>query len=91
MHKIDTFKSAMGRAKEVRGQLFAFDKVDPERTALVVVDMQNVFVAKGQRHRGAASISTRGLRARSSNGAAHCLPSGLPMSKATSQSATLSR
>ena len=48
MHKIDTFKSAMGRAKEGRGQLFAFDKVDPERTALVVVDMQNVFVAKGQ-------------------------------------------
>ena len=48
MHKIDSFKAVMGRAVEVRGKLFAFDKLDPERSALVVVDMQNVFVAKGQ-------------------------------------------
>jgi ureidoacrylate peracid hydrolase len=48
MHKIDTFKAVMGRAVEVRGKLFAFDKLDPARTALVVVDMQNVFVARGQ-------------------------------------------
>ena len=48
MHKIDAFKTVMGRAVEVRGKLFAFDKLDPERSALVVVDMQNVFVAKGQ-------------------------------------------
>ena len=33
-----------------RGRLHAFDKLDPKRTALVVVDMQNSFVQQGGGH-----------------------------------------
>ena len=33
-----------------RGQLHAFSHMAPQRTALVVVDMQNAFVKKGAGH-----------------------------------------
>ena len=48
MHKTDKFEAQKARAIDVRGKLFAFETIDPERSALVVVDMQNVFCAKGQ-------------------------------------------
>jgi ureidoacrylate peracid hydrolase len=48
MHKLDQYESKKARAVDVRGKLFAFEKLDPERSALIVVDMQNVFCAKGQ-------------------------------------------
>ena len=47
MHKTDKFEAQKARAIDVRGKLFAFETIDPERSALVVVDMQNVFCAKG--------------------------------------------
>lgn len=48
MHSLDMFKEKMGRAADIRGRLYAYETIDPSRTALVVVDMQNVFVARGQ-------------------------------------------
>ncbi|MBV9192228.1 MAG: cysteine hydrolase, partial [Betaproteobacteria bacterium] len=30
-----------------RGRLHLYDRLDPKRTALVVIDMQNAFVAPG--------------------------------------------
>ena len=30
-----------------RGRLHGFESIDPRKTALVVIDMQNVFCAKG--------------------------------------------
>lgn len=48
MHNTDAFMKGKDRAKEVRGRLFAYDRLEPAKTALVVVDMQNVFVEEGQ-------------------------------------------
>ena len=35
------------RVMERRGRLHLYDRLDPTRTALVVIDMQNAFVAPG--------------------------------------------
>src|SRR5579863_3568368 len=48
MHKIAIPSYAIDRALARRGRLNPFDTIDPARTALVVVDLQNGFMAPGQ-------------------------------------------
>jgi ureidoacrylate peracid hydrolase len=48
MHKIAIPSYAIERAMARRGKLHPFDELDPARTALVVVDLQNGFMAPGQ-------------------------------------------
>lgn len=48
MHKIAIPSYAIERALSRRGKLNPFDTIDPARTALVVVDLQNGFMAPGQ-------------------------------------------
>ena len=48
MHKIAIPSYAIERALARRGRLHPFDALDPVRTALVVVDLQNGFMAPGQ-------------------------------------------
>ncbi len=48
MHKIAIPSYAIDRALSRRGRLHPFDGLDPARTALIVVDLQNGFMAPGQ-------------------------------------------
>jgi ureidoacrylate peracid hydrolase len=48
MHKIAIPSYAIERALARRGRLNPFDALDPAKTALVVVDLQNGFMAPGQ-------------------------------------------
>ncbi|WP_149540379.1 isochorismatase family protein [Siccirubricoccus phaeus] len=48
MHKIELLPSVVARAEERRGGLRVFPGLDPKRTAHVVVDLQNGFMAPGQ-------------------------------------------
>jgi ureidoacrylate peracid hydrolase len=48
MHKVEIPSWAVERALARRGRLHPFDDLDPARTALVVVDLQNGFMAPGQ-------------------------------------------
>lgn len=47
MHPHDLPAPVIERIVARRGRLHGFDAVDPKRTALIVVDMQNVFCAEG--------------------------------------------
>ena len=48
MHKIEISSWAVERVMARRGRLHPFDDLDPARTALVVVDLQNGFMTPGQ-------------------------------------------
>ena len=48
MHKPTIHPDVVRRAHERRGRLRVFDSLNPERTAHVVVDLQNGFMAPGQ-------------------------------------------
>jgi ureidoacrylate peracid hydrolase len=48
MHKVEIPSWAVERALARRGRLHPFDDLDPARTALIVVDLQNGFMAPGQ-------------------------------------------
>ncbi len=48
MHRIAIPDYVVARVKERRGRVRLFDSVNPARTALVVVDLQNGFMAPGQ-------------------------------------------
>ena len=48
MHKIAVPSYAVERALSRRGRLHPFEDIDPARTALVVVDLQNGFMTPGQ-------------------------------------------
>src|SRR6476620_1293739 len=48
MHKIAIPSYAIDRALSRRGRLHPFDGLDPACTALIVVDLQNGFMAPGQ-------------------------------------------
>lgn len=48
MHKIDIPAYATQRAMERRGRIHLFDTLDPAKTAHIVVDLQNGFMAPGQ-------------------------------------------
>jgi ureidoacrylate peracid hydrolase len=47
MHKIAISQATAERLKARLGKLHPFDAIDPRKTALVVVDMQNYFVKQG--------------------------------------------
>src|SRR5260221_2017650 len=48
MHKIEIPAYALERIQQRRGRFHQFDSLDPKRTAHVVVDLQNGFMAQGQ-------------------------------------------
>jgi ureidoacrylate peracid hydrolase len=48
MHKVELSPDAVARVMKWRGgKLHAFDRIDPAKTALIVIDMQNVWVKPG--------------------------------------------
>src|SRR5712691_8443866 len=47
MHRIDIPAEIMARAMRARGRDHIFEHIDPARTAHVVVDLQNGFMAEG--------------------------------------------
>src|SRR5688572_1936186 len=47
MHKVEIRREIVERVMARRGRLHLYDSIDPKRTALVVIDMQNAFVAPG--------------------------------------------
>ena len=48
MHKVELYPSVIARATERRGGLRVFDSLNIGRTAHIVVDLQNGFMAPGQ-------------------------------------------
>src|ERR1700742_1457125 len=50
MHKISISQSVIDRVVARRGREHIFDDLDPAKTALVVVDMQNGFMLPGVAH-----------------------------------------
>jgi ureidoacrylate peracid hydrolase len=47
MHSITVRKEIVDRVLQRRGRYHLFDRLDPARTALVVIDMQSTFCAPG--------------------------------------------
>jgi ureidoacrylate peracid hydrolase len=47
MHKLEIRREIVERVVARRGRLHLFDSLDPRRTALLVIDMQNAFIAPG--------------------------------------------
>jgi ureidoacrylate peracid hydrolase len=47
MHKVEIRREIVERVLARRGRLHLFESLDPKRSALVVIDMQNAFVAPG--------------------------------------------
>jgi ureidoacrylate peracid hydrolase len=47
MHKLAIAQAQIDRLKKRLGKIHPFDAIDPRKTALVVVDMQNYFVKQG--------------------------------------------
>lgn len=50
MHKVAIPQSVIDRVVARRGKALSFDGLDPRKTALVVVDMQNAFMLPGVAH-----------------------------------------
>jgi ureidoacrylate peracid hydrolase len=48
MHKVVMPEWVLERVLVRRGKPYAFDQLHPNRTALIVVDLQNGFMARGQ-------------------------------------------
>lgn len=47
MHELSIRQEILDRVRARRGRVHLFDKLDPARTALVVIDMQKTFLAPG--------------------------------------------
>ena len=47
MHKVEIRREIVERVLARRGRLHLYESLDPKRTALLVIDMQNAFVAPG--------------------------------------------
>jgi ureidoacrylate peracid hydrolase len=47
MHRVEIRREIVERVLARRGKLHLYDSLDPKRTALLVIDMQNAFVAPG--------------------------------------------
>ena len=47
MHKFTVPKAIVERVNARRGRLHVYEQIDPQRTALIVIDMQNAFMAPG--------------------------------------------
>jgi ureidoacrylate peracid hydrolase len=56
MHPVGVRKEIVDRVLQRRGRYHLFDRLDPARTALVVIDMQSAFCAPG----GPAEVPTSG-------------------------------
>ena len=50
MHRVSIPQSVIDRVIAKRGRAHAFENIAPERTALIVVDMQNAFMLPGVAH-----------------------------------------
>lgn len=50
MHKLSIPQSVIDRVKAKRGREFVYENLDPAKTALIVVDMQNAFMLPGVAH-----------------------------------------
>ena len=50
MHKVSIPQSVIDDVVKCRGREHVFDTLDPAKTALIVVDMQNGFMMKGVAH-----------------------------------------
>ncbi len=50
MHKVTIPQSAINRVTARRGRAHIYDDLDPRRTALLVVDLQNAFMLPGVAH-----------------------------------------
>src|SRR5437899_4802557 len=50
MHTLSIPQSVIGRVIEKRGREHVYANLDPRKTALVVVDMQNAFMLPGVAH-----------------------------------------
>ncbi|MBM3487342.1 MAG: cysteine hydrolase [Alphaproteobacteria bacterium] len=48
MHRIAIFPEVLERIERWRGRRHVYDAIEPRRTALVVIDMQNAWVMAGQ-------------------------------------------
>ena len=48
MHKSEIYPDVVRRIVERRGSTHIFDKLEPAKTALIVIDMQNCWVMKDQ-------------------------------------------
>jgi ureidoacrylate peracid hydrolase len=55
MHKIAISETAVARVNKLIGKAHPFDTIDPRRTALLVIDMQNYFVKAG--HQGETPLA----------------------------------
>jgi len=72
MHPVTVRKEIVDRVLQRRGRYHLFDRLDPARTALVVIDMQHTFCAPGSPaevpaarsigHRKASSRARRSMR-----------------------------
>jgi ureidoacrylate peracid hydrolase len=47
MHKVEISPAVMDRVKALRGHAHMFDRLDPARTAHIIVDLQNGFMEPG--------------------------------------------
>jgi nicotinamidase-related amidase len=47
MHSVTVRQEIVDRVLQRRGRYHLFDRLDPKRTALIVIDMQTVFCAPG--------------------------------------------
>ena len=48
MHRIELDSEIVERVKQRRGKLHAYESLEPAHTALLVIDMQNMWVEEGQ-------------------------------------------
>lgn len=48
MHKFELSPAAIARSIAIRGKVHVLDVIDPAKTALLVIDMQNYFMAPGE-------------------------------------------
>ena len=48
MHQINLDPAVVERMKWRRGRLHAYESLEPTRTALIVIDMQNFWLEEGQ-------------------------------------------
>ena len=58
MHKVTIRQEIIDRVLARRGRHHLFDSLDPQRTALLVIDMQNMFCEKGA---PAEVVASRGI------------------------------
>lgn len=75
-HPVDVSQHIKDRLRGIRGDLRIFKDLDPTRTALVIIDMQNAFLAED----GPIPVpAARGIIENVNRAAAQCRDLGLPV------------